>query len=438
MEAHVNRKLSFAVILGMVAAACSESPISPVEESAPSPSVNTVPGTFDRSIGPQRSLSPATVNMVIIDERGHISWGADAEGTGGPAESLTIPKPAGATVRRAIISAANSPFSGAVPSVNLDGVPVDWDGSADQELPFGVGRNYYADVTAQVAAKTDPLPAGNVVYAINENNSGDIEGVALVVVFEDPTVSEVFSVTVLFGSQNTDGDFFTIDFDSPFGPTGSAEMSLAISFGFQPSGQFSIIDVNGMRLTNCAGGQDDGQPANGALITMGGTGDANDNPTCINDANGTRSDDELYSLKPFIADGARTLSVVTSNPSDDDNIFLALFYLNPPGTVEAEGGGPGGEIMCEDLDEAIADFIQSNEFFSLLPAFTQNFFVQLALGLFEGLIEAVQSGELSAEDVEDLLENLQASVAANAFFSSILTDELIEGIVAFIEACEEA
>jgi hypothetical protein len=123
-------------------------------------------------------------------------------------------------------------------------------------------------------------------------------------------------------------------------------MGLGISFGFQPSGQRSIINVcegivsqqqcqaTGQRLTSSAGGQDDGQDANGALITVGGLDDSNANPA---DPNATdqncaiaapRCDDELYSLLPFITAQDTAITVFSQNPTNDDNIFFAYFHLS--------------------------------------------------------------------------------------------------------------
>ena len=57
-----------------------------------------------------------------------------------------------------------------------------------------------------------------------------------------------------------------------------ADMGLGISFSSQP-GQNSNVEVNGTRVTSSAGGQDDGGNENGALITVGGLDDSNDNPS---------------------------------------------------------------------------------------------------------------------------------------------------------------
>jgi len=128
-------------------------------------------------------------------------------------------------------------------------------------------------------------------------------------------------------------------------------MSLGISFGFQPSAQFSYVDVNGARLSSCAGGQDDGQPADGALITVGGTGDDSANPADPNQVNcNPRDDDELYDLIPFAKQGDTQMIVNTLNPSGDDNIHLAIFNLsvraaiNPTFTIDVEPEDPNNVV----------------------------------------------------------------------------------------------
>jgi hypothetical protein len=106
-------------------------------------------------------------------------------------------------------------------------------------------------------------------------------------------------------------------------------MGLGISFGFQGGDQYSIVDINGTRLTTSAGGQDDGQAANGALITVGGIGDLNTNPANpfalpVNEF----SDDELYSLLPLITNATVNILVNTLNPSNNDNVFLSYFEIS--------------------------------------------------------------------------------------------------------------
>jgi hypothetical protein len=92
-------------------------------------------------------------------------------------------------------------------------------------------------------------------------------------------------------------------------------------------------------LSTSAGGQDDGESANGALLTVGGIDDTNDNPTDPQSGpNGDfRQDDELYDLRPFVTAGTTTISVFTSNPSNDDNIFFGVLALKGATAIVGEG-----------------------------------------------------------------------------------------------------
>ena len=139
------------------------------------------------------------------------------------------------------------------------------------------------------------------------------------------------------------GDTFNIGLATPIDksdPNLKLDLGLGISFSYQSGGsqQFSTVDVNGQRVSSAAGGEDDGQPANGALITVGGVGDSNANPSDPNaPPTNPRSDDELYSLLPFVNTGDTTIQVATRNPSGDDNIFYASLVLNSTTAVVGEG-----------------------------------------------------------------------------------------------------
>ncbi len=78
---------------------------------------------------------------------------------------------------------------------------------------------------------------------------------------------------------------------------------------------------------------------NGGLLTVGGFGDSNANPPPNASAAtlGSRTDDELYDLRPFVDDGDTTITVVTRNPSDDDNIFFAALNLRGATALVGEG-----------------------------------------------------------------------------------------------------
>jgi hypothetical protein len=144
------------------------------------------------------------------------------------------------------------------------------------------------------------------------------------------------TIAVLDGAASQAGDTATFVLASPLDktvPGFQATMSLGSRHSYQsgqpghicaPS-QFSIVDVNSQRLTSCAGNFDDGAGNDGALVTVGGVGDSSDNPADPNSQTGT--DDELYNLEPFLAQGATSIEINTSNPSGDDDLFLAVISI---------------------------------------------------------------------------------------------------------------
>jgi hypothetical protein len=145
---------------------------------------------------------------------------------------------------------------------------------------------------------------------------------------------------MMFGGQDPEGDQFIISLSEPLDLSEDprADMGLGISFGCQTeaecgSVQISQIDVNMTRMTSSAGGQDDGLTENGSLITVGGFGDLNDNPGPFDAPTSFRTDDELYSLLPFVMSGDTQIQVDTINPSNDDNIFFGYFITSVPAIV---------------------------------------------------------------------------------------------------------
>ncbi len=69
---------------------------------------------------------------------------------------------------------------------------------------------------------------------------------------------------------------------------------------------------------------------NGGLLTAGDYYDSNANPP---NPFSKYPDDELYSLVPFVTAGDMAILVDTSNPSEDDNIFLAAVFTMLPSSA---------------------------------------------------------------------------------------------------------
>ncbi|KRF34082.1 hypothetical protein ASG94_15175 [Nocardioides sp. Soil805] len=276
----------------------------------------------------------------MVNERGRISQSTSALGTLATDGSIRVDKPEGATVRSAWMAYATAGFSGAQVTGGyepvLNGTPV----PITHEILNGIGSyNYFAEVTDIVKPVVDAAGAGTVQIPLAEPDAYLLEGEMLVVVFDDPAVQEDQSVSLMYGGLSPGGDQYQVKLAEPIDlrdPRTRLEMSLGITFSYQEDGsqQYSSVLVNGMdQLTTSAGGEDDGQSRNGALITVGGLGDAIDNPADpLAYPTDPRSDDELYDLRPFVENGDRTIYVGTSNPSLDDNVMLATFTMNPPVT----------------------------------------------------------------------------------------------------------
>jgi hypothetical protein len=196
-----------------------------------------------------------------------------------------------------------------------------------------------------VKSKIDAAAAGRIDFSITEMISSlDIEGCVLAVIFDDPGETTDNTVVLLFGAQDVAGDTFAIGLAEPIDlgdPNLALDFSLGISYGAQgcATGQYSQVDVNGVRLTTSAGGEDDGVCDNGALITVGGLDDSNANPAdpYATPSGDPRIDDELYDLKPFVKTGDTSITVYTLNPSVDDNIFFAALFLASTTAVVGEG-----------------------------------------------------------------------------------------------------
>lgn len=289
-----------------------------------------------------QGAAPEAISPVA-SETGLISWSIDGLGTNSSTGTIEVQKPAGATVRKAYMAAASTGFTGYVIAngdISVNGTPVNW----SMTVPSAINSsNVWADITSIVTPIVDPAPAGRVPLTITENNTFLIDGEQIVVIFDDPAQTTNNTIALLFGAQNTTGDNFNLLLGSPWQSSFGINMSLGISYSYQTGGtqQFSTIDVNTLRMTTSAGGQDDADIANsgnGALYTVGGLDDSTTNPPDPNaPPTNPRSDDELYDLAPFINVGDTAIHVHTQNPSNDDNILFAGFFISGASAIVGEG-----------------------------------------------------------------------------------------------------
>jgi hypothetical protein len=180
---------------------------------------------------------------------GRVVLSEDACGTNTPAPTssctVEVVKPsATATVREADLFCATTGFSNYTPQngdVTVNGVPVAW----DEVIPNAIESfNARDDVTATVKPVGDAAAPGPVVFTITENPTFSYDGCILKVIWDDPTTTQN-SILVFWGAQETTGDTFVITFAQPLDADAflaPLEFSLGISFGFQPSPQFSQVE----------------------------------------------------------------------------------------------------------------------------------------------------------------------------------------------------
>jgi len=296
--------------------------------------------TFREAASPSAALSP------VVTEVGKITWSIDGLGVyPGTAGIIQVDKPAGATVRKAYMAAATVGTDGynvQTGDIKIDGANVAWDTMVMSDMG---GHNYWTDVTSLVKAKIDAAPAGRVDMAITETPTSRIDGELLVVIFDDPAQTTDNTVMLMFGAQKRAGDNFNIALADPIDksdPNLALEFSLASSYSNQDnSAQYSIVDVNGGRMTSWAGGNDESisPMSNGNLFTVGGLDDSVNNPADPNakPVGNKRYDDELYSLFPFVNDGDTQILVHTQNPSYDDNILFAGLYIRSATAIVGKG-----------------------------------------------------------------------------------------------------
>ncbi|UCH83712.1 MAG: hypothetical protein JSW50_14880 [Candidatus Latescibacterota bacterium] len=316
----------------IVALACVvvAGPLLGVEYKKKSASNSSPPLTTKDAL---RVLTVSRSLGLVYSDSGRLSLSVDAMGTNLGFGTVEVEKPEYGTVTKAFLVAAATGYVGHTiqdGEITINGHRIVW----DQSIHNTIGSdNAVADVTRFVKTKIDAAPPGRVIIDIAEDHSDLIDGIILAVVFDDPNQSPDNAVALYFGAHSTAGDSLVIDLPNPV-PENPMDVkylfSIGISFGLQTEGskdQYSVIEVNGKRLTTSAGGPDDGSPKPGALITVGGLGDSPSNPE---DAyalpRNLLSDDEYYDLAPFLTPGDSQIRVKTSSAARDENIFFAGFY----------------------------------------------------------------------------------------------------------------
>jgi hypothetical protein len=288
----------------------------------------------------QLNRPDASVPATFVGKGGYSSDGIGQTEPGGTVQAEV---PAGSTVKYAFLYGTyntNDPNEGQR-TIRVDSTDVVT--TKISEVSFLSTTR--ADVTSLVAAKVGS-GGGITNFQIN-SDPGNLDGVALVVIFSNPALPQT-TVAVLDGSASQTGDTATFNFAQPIDKTQpgfNASLTLGSGFSYQgaeghvcgPIEQFSTVNINEQLLTNCAGSYDDGEGVDDALLTVGGVGDSLDNPT---PPDAPATDDELYNLVPFLKNGDTSLEIKTSNPSQDDNLFLAVIATSAQAAVTTE--------VCDD------------------------------------------------------------------------------------------
>jgi PEP-CTERM motif len=259
------------------------------------------------------------------------TYGVSTDGWGSSTQAGAISAfvPAGATVTAAYLYTSTFAGTGGIGGT-LAGNAVNYSTLLGATAGLEAAR---ADVTSIIKPLVDGGPGGTYNFNITESSFSQ-DGSALVVVYSLASLA-TSTVGILDGFSATTGDSTSINFSAPLAPAAPgffAEMRLGIGFSFDgspcgaSSSQTSTVDVNGVRITNNAGCNDDSAdaaPANGNLITVGGSDDPFSPllPTVA-------QDHERYNLAGQIDNGDTSITVNTRNPSNDDNIFLAVFHVS--------------------------------------------------------------------------------------------------------------
>ena len=299
------------------------------------------------TVGLCLNIAPASAGMIVQNVIPNAALSIDGFGSLSNNGVIRANIPTGSTIQRAYLYAASIWNISQVYEVTFNGTKLLMSSAtiltpADNNL----ATTARWDVTSIIASS---FTGGLQDFSIVED--GDNDGEVLVVAYSNPSTQGLTSV-ILDGELNPQGDTVKFDFPDPYAG-GAFLVSLASSYSRQPSGQATEIDVttnstNNRRLTSSAGGQDDGEGADGALITVGGIGDSPDNPDpCASPSEGPRIDDEYYNLAlgnsssslscsaasttPFILPGNTFVEFKTVNPSEDDNVF-GMFITSKFGT----------------------------------------------------------------------------------------------------------
>ena len=241
--------------------------------------------------------------------------------------NVSVEKPAGATVAAVYVLSADTPTAAATPASNItvDGIPVTLPNTETSSIAGGnVNVNRWGDVTAEIGSIIDALPTGTSTVSLSETNSGASNGSALLVVWNDPSVTNGLVSLVFSSTRTSDGTTLTV----PIAPldTSRADFTLEMGLGIGHSAgsalEVSTVEVNGNTVTTQASGFDDGSNVVGSLWTIGGVGDTQS------------ATSERYDISGAVSTGQTQLDIVTSSAHFFD--FIGVTWVQGTGLVAAE------------------------------------------------------------------------------------------------------
>ena len=286
------------------------------------------------TVGLCLNIAPASASLMVRNVISNAALSIDGFGSTSNSGNIQANIPTGSTIERAYLYAASVWDMSLIYGVTFNGNTLSLNSATILSPDQNLATTARWDVTNIIASSSSPTGVFPTNFSIVEN--GDNDGAVLVVAYSNSSTQGLTSV-ILDGELSTGGDTVQFDFTSPY-TGGDFLVSLASSHSRQQSAQFTQIDVTTnstnsyRRLTTSAGGQDDGEAADGALMTVGGIGDNPTNPdpfASSSDPSAPRIDDEYYNLAlgnsansaPFISSGDTFLRLKTVNTSNDDNVF---------------------------------------------------------------------------------------------------------------------
>lgn len=309
----------------------------------------------------------AQINTVLNTQiNGELT--AVARGSLASSYTINLPKPAGATtVNKIFIYYAHTLLSGSelgANAITVNGVSPNLNNyTASGTSLVGYCRYREVSTTATALVNTlDSLPAGtSTSLTINEGvNSDKIDGVGILVLWNVPTKPLgrfVIQMGSLITGPTAASQSFTVNAIDKSLPGFNATMGVGISFStgnYTSNYQLSQLKIGAATptaiVTNNAGGYDDGQFANGALITLGGVGDS----PATNDA------DELYDVSSFLTNGQTQISYSLKDVDNVYDDYINVVYFTSTG------------ISSPCLSGTIAPTLSATAISNICPAITAN------------------------------------------------------------------